>query len=49
MEAPEEVFFDVNQMAEGKNAFIFEGYFISPDNQKAAYLYMKQAPMRNIP
>ena len=39
MEAPEEVFFDVNQMAEGKNAFIFEGYFISPDNQKAAYLY----------
>jgi len=39
MEAAEEVFFDVNQMAEGKNAFIFEGYFISPDNQKAAYLY----------
>ena len=36
MEAAEEVFFDVNQMAEGKNAFIFEGYFISPDNQKAA-------------
>ncbi|HBG57467.1 MAG TPA: hypothetical protein DDX07_05585, partial [Porphyromonadaceae bacterium] len=32
MEAAEEVIFDVNRMAEGKPAFIFRGYSISPDN-----------------
>ncbi len=39
MEAPEEVLFDVNKMAEGKTAFIFSSYTISPDNSKAAYFY----------
>ncbi|MDR2816661.1 MAG: oligopeptidase B, partial [Proteiniphilum sp.] len=39
MEAPEEVIFDVNAMAEGKPAFIFSGYSISPDNAKAVYFY----------
>lgn len=39
MEAPEEVIFDVNKMAEGKNAYIFGSYSISPDNQKAAYFF----------
>ncbi len=39
MDAPEEVIFDLNQMAEGKPAFIFRGYSISPDNSKAAYFY----------
>lgn len=39
MDASEEIIFDVNQMAEGKPAFIFSGYSISPDNSKAAYFY----------
>jgi len=39
MEAPEEIIFDVNRMAEGKPAFIFQGYSISPDNSKSAYFY----------
>lgn len=39
MDAPEEVIFDVNKMADGKQAFIFRGYVISPDNSKAAYFY----------
>lgn len=39
MDAPEEVIFDVNEMAEGKAAFIFGGYTMSPDNNKAAYFY----------
>ena len=39
MDSPEEVIFDVNAMAEGKAAFIFSGYSISPDNSKAAYFY----------
>ncbi len=39
MDAPEEILFDVNKMAEGKQAFIFRGYSISPDNSKAAYFY----------
>ncbi len=39
MNAPEEILFDVNKMAEGKPAFIFMGYSISPDNSKAAYFY----------
>ncbi len=45
MEAPEEIIFDVNRMAEGKPAFIFAGYSISPDNSKAAYFSMKQVRM----
>ncbi len=36
--APEEVDFNVNNMAEGKHAFIFSDYEISPDNKLAAYL-----------
>ncbi len=39
MDAAEEVIFDINKMAEGKSAFIFRGYSISPDNSKAAYFY----------
>ena len=39
LEAPEEIIFDVNDMAEGKQAFIFTGYNVSPDNSKAAYFY----------
>ena len=39
LEAPEEVIFDVNEMAEDIPAFIFRGYSISPDNSKAAYFF----------
>jgi oligopeptidase B len=39
MEAPEEILFDLNAMAEGKPAFIFGGYSVSPDNSKVAYLF----------
>ena len=39
MDAPEEIIFDINEMAEGKPAFIFRGYSISPDNSKAAYFF----------
>lgn len=39
MDAPEEIIFDVNKMAEGKPAYIFRGYSVSPDNSKAAYFY----------
>lgn len=39
MEAPEEIIFNLNEMAEGKSAFIFRGYSISPDNSMAAYFY----------
>ena len=39
MDAPEEIIFDVNKMAEGKPTYIFRGYSISPDNSKAAYFY----------
>lgn len=39
MDAPEEIIFDVNKMAEGKPAYIFNAYSVSPDNSKAAYLY----------
>ena len=39
MEAPEEVIFDLNEMAEGQPAFIFRGYSVSPDNSKAAYFF----------
>ena len=39
MDAPEEIIFNVNEMAEDKAAFIFRGYSISPDNSKAAYFF----------
>lgn len=41
LDAEEEVIFDVNKMAEGKSAFIFAGYSVSPDNNKVAYLFNK--------
>ncbi len=37
--AKEEIIFDGNKMAEGKPAFIFGGYAISPDSKKAIYSY----------
>ncbi len=39
MEAPEEIIFDLNEMADGKPTFIFRGYSISPDNSKATYFF----------
>lgn len=39
LDAEEEVIFDVNKMAEGKSAFIFAGYSVSPNNNKVAYLF----------
>jgi len=39
MEAAEEIIFDLNTMAEGKTAFIFAGYTVSPDNSKVAYFF----------
>lgn len=39
LDSPEKIFFDVNKMAEGKAAYMFGGYTISPDNTKAAYFY----------
>jgi len=39
MDAAEEILFDLNMMAEGKTAFIFAGYSISPDNRKVAYFF----------
>lgn len=39
LDAKEEILFDNNEMAKGKSAFIFRGYSISPDNNKAAYFY----------
>ena len=39
LDGKEEVILDANKMAEGKPAFIFWGYFVSPDNKKLAYLY----------
>ena len=39
MDAPEEIIFDLNAMAEGKPTFIFRGYSISPDNSKATYFF----------
>lgn len=38
-DAPEEMIFDNNEMAKGKPAFLFRGYAVSPDNNKAAYFY----------
>ncbi len=37
--AAEEIIFDVNKMAEGKPAYMFEGYDISPDNKLAGYFF----------
>ncbi|MDY0100272.1 MAG: S9 family peptidase [Bacteroidales bacterium] len=37
--ATEEVIFDVNQMAEGYDAFLFAGYSVSPDNRLAAFAF----------
>lgn len=37
--AEEELIFDVNAMAEGQSAFIFNDYEVSPDNNFAAYTY----------
>ena len=37
--ATEEIIFDINQMAEGHNAFIFAGYAVSPDNRMAAVAF----------
>ena len=39
LDAAEEIIFDVNKMAEGKQAFIFDDYVVSPDNKKACYFY----------
>ena len=39
LDASEEIIFDVNKMAEGKQAFIFSDYVVSPDNKKACYFY----------
>ncbi len=39
LDAPEEIIFDVNQMAEGHRAFRFSGYSISPDNNLAAFSF----------
>lgn len=39
MDAPEEVIFDLNKMADGVPAFIFGGYTVSPDNSKVAYFF----------
>jgi oligopeptidase B len=36
--APEEVVFDINKMAEGKKAFIFSNFDVSPDNKLSAYM-----------
>jgi len=36
--AAEEVVFDVNKLAEGKQAYIFSNYDVSPDNKLAAYM-----------
>jgi oligopeptidase B len=38
LSAPEEVIFDINKMAEGKQAYIFATFDVSPDNKLAAYL-----------
>ena len=39
IDAPEEIIFDVNSMAEGKRAFRFARYSVSPDNKLAAYAF----------
>lgn len=39
LESAEEIFFDVNKMAEGKKTFRFVRYSISPNNKLAAYAF----------
>jgi oligopeptidase B len=41
LEAPEEIMFDQNKMAEGSSAFIFAGSSVSDDNNIAAYISNK--------
>ncbi len=36
--APEEVIFNVNQMAEGKKAYMFSNFDVSPDNKLSAFM-----------
>ncbi len=36
--APEEIVFDINKMAEGKKAYIFSTFDVSPDNKLAAFM-----------
>ncbi len=38
-DSPEEIIFDVNKMAEGKRAFSFMSYSVSPDNSMIAYSF----------
>lgn len=39
IDAPDEILFDVNEMAAGNSAYIFAEYFISPNNKLCAYLF----------
>ncbi len=39
LDAPEEIIFDVNKMAEGKKTFSFRGYQVSPNNNLVAYSF----------
>lgn len=39
LDAPEEVIFDINKMAQGKKTYSFRGYQISPNNNLAAYSF----------
>jgi len=39
LDGKEEIIVDVNILAEGKSAFIFDEFVVSPDNTKIAYLY----------
>ncbi|GAB1442752.1 S9 family peptidase [Ignavibacteriales bacterium] len=39
LDAPEEIMFDVNKMAEGKPTFLFTGFDVTPDNKYAAYTF----------
>lgn len=39
LDAPEEIIFDVNKMAQGKKTFSFKNYKISPNNKLAAYSF----------
>lgn len=38
LSAPEEIIFDVNELAKGKSTFLFADYEVSPDNRFATYL-----------
>ena len=47
LEAEEEIFLNVNQMAEGRDVYRLFSYFISPDNQKVAFLVDTSGDRRN--